>query len=173
MGQWAAHTRFKHEKQDPWFAQLIGVDEDFLPFYGLELVAGRNFSRDYAQTTNTKRRDEGMDELYIVNETAVRELGWTDPVGMRLAWNVGGSFFPGGLRRGRVIGVVKDFHVRSLHEKIAPLVLVAELKNTHHIFPLRQIAAQLYTRLYYRRNSFLAVLVHTAVPDAHAAPTVG
>ena len=134
MGEWAALVRLKHDRQDPWFADLIGVDEDFVPFYGLDLKMGRNFTRFYAQTTNTRRRDEGLAEEFIVNEAAVAALGWEDPLGMRLAWNVGGDFFPGGLRRGHVIGVVGDFHVKSLHEEIAPLVLVAELKNTQKLY---------------------------------------
>ena len=105
-----------------------------MPFYGIELVTGRNFTQSYAQTTNTRRRDEGLAEEFILNEAAVKALGWDDPIGMRLAWNVGGDFFPDGLRRGVVIGVVQDFHVKSLLEEIAPLVLVAELGNTQKLY---------------------------------------
>ncbi len=72
----------------------------------LELVAGRNFSE--LITTD-------VTNAYLLNETAVRELGWSAPVGQPFhVWDE---------KPGQVIGVVKDFHFRSLHQKIEPLVL--------------------------------------------------
>jgi putative ABC transport system permease protein len=82
------------------------VDTDFLPLYNLQIIAGRNFSPDFA--TDAK-------EAFIVNETAVRELGYAAPQEI-----VGKSFYEWG-QEGRVIGVVKDFHYTSLHEKIRPM----------------------------------------------------
>ncbi len=82
------------------------VDAHSIETFGLELVQGRNFSEEIATDVT---------HAYILNETAVRELGWKDSVGR--------PFHVGGEELGRVIGVVKDFHFKSLHQKIEPLVL--------------------------------------------------
>ena len=102
------------------------VDEDFLNFFNIELVAGRDFSKDAAKRYDSESyvpRDQ-LDQLkvhgqaeYILNETAVKMLGWTDPIGK--------PFGVKGRRPGRVIGVVKDFHSRTLHEPLGPMVLYA------------------------------------------------
>ena len=133
MGQFAVSGAFRTADADERFMQMLGADEDFLDFYGIELTAGANFTRLHAETTNTERRDQKLEEQFILNETAVRQLGWTDPIGKRLIRKAGGTFWENGLRPGAVIGVVKDFHFKSLREKVAPLVLVAELRNTQYL----------------------------------------
>ena len=85
--------------------RLLGVDEDFLGTYGIHLVEGRNFDTGRASDRTA---------AFILNETAVRQLGWDKPIGMQVTW---------GSRKGQVIGVVRDFHNRSLHEEIGPVVL--------------------------------------------------
>jgi putative ABC transport system permease protein len=89
------------------------VDYDFLETFGIEIAAGRGFSKGFAT-------DE--ENAFIVNETAVRELNWNDALDKQIIW-------PSDLRRndaivkkGRVVGVVKDFHVTSLHEGIGPVL---------------------------------------------------
>ena len=86
---------------------ILSVDENFLEAYEIELVAGRNFSRELASDASG---------AFILNRTAVEQLGWEDPVGRRLDWPAVG-------RSGAVIGVIEDFHDRSLHHKIEPMVL--------------------------------------------------
>ncbi|MGS2738567.1 ABC transporter permease [Sinomicrobium sp. M5D2P17] len=85
------------------------VDENYLPVMGMELVAGRNFSEDF-----------GRDSLkVIINETAVEILGFKDdPIGKTFVKDTdkGGEELT-------VIGVVKDFHFKSLHQRIDPLIL--------------------------------------------------
>ncbi|QRR01890.1 ABC transporter permease [Dyadobacter sandarakinus] len=86
----------------------LSVDEDFIPAYQISMAAGRNFSRNYpSDRTNA----------FILNETAARMLGWKNP-----AEAVGGRFGYGQVR-GEIIGVTKDYHFESLHQKVAPLVL--------------------------------------------------
>ena len=82
-----------------------GVNYDFLEVFGIELVEGRTFSRAFA--TDTSR-------AYLFNETAVKALGWEAAVGKQIDINGEG---------GRIIGVVKDFHLQSLHQAIEPLLL--------------------------------------------------
>ena len=87
---------------------LLAVDYDFLKTLRLELVAGRDFSKDF-------RTDE--DEALIINETAARGIRMDSPIGKRL------STFYGPIKKGRIIGVLKDFHFRSLHQWIKPIVI--------------------------------------------------
>ena len=83
------------------------IDEDYLPTHGMELVAGRNFSRE-----NPSDAVRGI----IVNETFVAEYGWEDPIGQRLP---GPSF-----EDHEIIGVVRDFNYESLHGMVEPLAMV-------------------------------------------------
>jgi putative ABC transport system permease protein len=82
------------------------VGDDFLEVMGMQLATGSDFSSN--QTTD-------VDGSYIVNETMVKKMGWTEPLGKRI--------MGGGDLDGRVIGVVKDFHFVSLHSKVEPLAL--------------------------------------------------
>jgi putative ABC transport system permease protein len=79
------------------------VDEDYLRTYGLELVAGRFFSKDFPA-------DKGN---FVLNESAVKAMGLADPVGK--------SFRGRGGRTGQIIGVVKDFYVGTLKAELRPM----------------------------------------------------
>ncbi|MDB4901473.1 MAG: FtsX-like permease family protein [Mucilaginibacter sp.] len=86
--------------------KFITADYGFIPTYGMQMAAGRNFSKAVSTDTNN----------YIINEAAVRMLGWKTPqnaLDKDLAY--------GGIK-GKVIGVVKDFHFESLHQAIIPLL---------------------------------------------------
>ncbi|AUD03384.1 ABC transporter permease [Spirosoma pollinicola] len=85
------------------------VDYAYMPTLGMQLAAGRNFSKTY-----------GTDSLgVILNETAAKTLGWSNAVGHTISH----SDNQGHTSTFRVIGVVKDFHFKSLHEPISPLVM--------------------------------------------------
>jgi putative ABC transport system permease protein len=90
----------------------VFFDHDFFNATGIPLVAGRSF--DPNLTTDAH-------EAFILNETAVRELGWKDPIGKRISY--GYEDVEGEKWEGTVVGVVKDFNVYSLHKKIEPLVM--------------------------------------------------
>ncbi|MCW3463048.1 ABC transporter permease [Chitinophaga nivalis] len=86
------------------------VDDQYIPIMGMQLVAGRNFSREMAT-------DSGA---VIINETAAKTFGW----GTNIAGHTLSSRNNEGVKTTyRVIGVVKDFHFKSLHERISPLVM--------------------------------------------------
>ncbi len=98
-------------------ANVFIGDFDYIKTLGLRLVAGRDFSRDMST-------DE--EEAFIINETAVKDLGFGTPekaIGQRLNWDkwVPDSLHP--VKEGRVIGVVQDFNYKSLHEKITASVI--------------------------------------------------
>jgi putative ABC transport system permease protein len=86
--------------------KYITTDYGFMDTYGMKLAAGRNFSRAFPTDTAN----------YIINETAVRQLGW------KTAENAVGKDLVYGNTRGKVIGVVKDFHFESLHQPIIPML---------------------------------------------------
>jgi putative ABC transport system permease protein len=95
--------------QMPWMGQL-NVDGDFIPTMGIELLAGRNFSSEL-KTDQTRS--------VIINETAAKRFGWEDPVGK----TIGDLSDDGAILKKPVIGVVKDFHIESLHREIGPLLI--------------------------------------------------
>ena len=85
-------------------ADIISLDMTFSKPTELSLSVGRNFSRD---------RASDLEESIIINETAVRALGWEDPLEKKITfWD----------KEYRVIGVVKDFHPYSVFQKIPPFV---------------------------------------------------
>jgi putative ABC transport system permease protein len=103
-----APSREQHIISNGW------VDHNYPEVLGLQLVEGRFFSRDFA-----------TDSLAVLlNETAVRTMGYTDPVGRRVInTGQGGTFEAPEDLAFTIIGVVRDFHFESLHKKIGPLIL--------------------------------------------------
>ncbi|MFC1724416.1 ABC transporter permease [candidate division KSB1 bacterium] len=91
------------------------VDYDFINLYELELVKGRNFSKDFGTDPN---------HAVIVNEEMVKYMGWTDPIGKKVDfWSA---------KEGEVIGVLKNYHFYSLHEKIEPALLYLSTKYAYN-----------------------------------------
>jgi len=96
------------------------TDHDFFKTYGIKIIAGRDFSHDHAT-------DES--EAFILNETAVRKLGWENPedaIGAPMS-----SRAPN--RDGKIIGVAQDFNYESLHNKIQAMLTYIRLGETNTI----------------------------------------
>ncbi|MBX0335137.1 ABC transporter permease [Pontibacter sp. HSC-14F20] len=96
-------------------ATLLMVDFNYINTLDIKLVAGRPFSKDFKTDA---------DHAFMINETAVRELGYETPekaLGQTLLWPRWDA--PDSLKEGKVIGVVKDFHFKSLYDKVDPTVL--------------------------------------------------
>ncbi len=102
---------------EDWAMRTTMVDYDFLKTMRIKLISGRDFSRQFPA-------DAGA--AFILNESAVRALGWNAPLGQKLVWEAGG---PNGVKVGQVIGVVEDYHYESLHKQIDPLILHIEPKR--------------------------------------------
>jgi putative ABC transport system permease protein len=92
----------------------IAADEDFFNTYEIAMAAGRSFSK-------TIRTDDSL--AFIVNETAANQIGWKNPKDQ-----IGNDFQYAGVR-GKLIGVVKDFHFESLHQAIVPMIFLARENN--------------------------------------------
>jgi ABC-type antimicrobial peptide transport system permease subunit len=93
----------KDPNSDVQFTQSA-VGYDFTKTMHLQLAKGRDFSKDFATDSVG----------YLINESALKVIGYKDPIGKPLTfWQ----------KPGTIIGVLKDFHFNSLHEPIRPLVL--------------------------------------------------
>ena len=90
---------------------LYFVDFDYINQYKINVVAGRGFSRDFATDTT---------QAMVLNEAAVKMFGYTSP-----QQAIGKRFKQWG-REGKIIGVMKDFHFRSLKEVVKPLSMRIE-----------------------------------------------
>jgi len=91
------------------------VDYDFFDTFGIDIVQGRKFSRDFATDKET---------ALIVNEEAVRTLGMKDPIGKKM------GHFKG---KGTIIGVMEDYHYATLRDRIGPLVLDLNPQDTAYM----------------------------------------
>jgi putative ABC transport system permease protein len=83
---------------------VTDVGYDFVKTMHLNMAEGRDFSRDFPTDSVG----------FMVNETALKRIGYQDPIGKPLSW---------GGHQGKIIGLLKDFHFASLHQPIEPLVV--------------------------------------------------
>jgi putative ABC transport system permease protein len=88
--------------------KFVAADYDFIPTYGVHIVAGRNFSRAFVTDTSN----------FILNEAAVKAIGWKSPE------EADGKDFKYDQIKGRVVGIIGDFHFESLRQQIVPIVLI-------------------------------------------------
>ena len=110
-GRTFGRTRVRPEgvsDEDIWIWSVFSVSPEALPALGMEMALGRNFSREMATDTSG---------AVLVNETAMRQLGWDDPLNKRLYFGQQDSVGTG------IIGVVKDFHFAGMHQNIEPVVI--------------------------------------------------
>jgi len=110
VGMFLANRRFGADKSEERTYEMLKVDHDFIPLYHLDMIAGRAFDRS-----------SPTDSLGLVlNESAVRQFGFASPedaVGKQVWLEVN----PG--RTNKVIGVIRDYHQRSLQMAYTPLIL--------------------------------------------------
>jgi putative ABC transport system permease protein len=86
------------------------VSYDYIKTMGIQLVAGRDFDSQY-----------GTDSLsFLINEVSAKKIGYKDPIGKELSW---------GDEKGKIIGVMKDFHHSTLYVPIEPLILGLQPKT--------------------------------------------
>ncbi len=92
-------------------------DYDFVDVFDLKLASGRNFSRDFTSDANG---------AFLINESAVKTIGWDEPLGKQFyRWD--------DEPHGQIVGVLKDFHMHSLHQEIAPLYVFLDPENYRYV----------------------------------------
>jgi putative ABC transport system permease protein len=112
-GNAGAYSEIENSHGDMQIANLdlYFVDYNYIPQFQIKLLAGRSFSKEFGTDTT---------EAMVLNESAVKLFGYKSP-----ADAIGRKFSQWG-RKGKIIGVVKDFHFRSLREPIKPLSIRIE-----------------------------------------------
>jgi len=112
------HMGYEWEGKDPDMESRMHevlVDHDFIKTLNMTIFQGRDFSKDY--TTDAS-------EAFILNEAAVKYMGVESVVE---------KTFKFGEREGRIIGIVKDFHFKPLHNEIEPLVMFIEPEKFYYL----------------------------------------
>ena len=89
-------------------ANISHVDYDYLRTLGIQILKGRNFSKDFPTDSS------GI----VINEAAVQQLGWTNDNA------VGKTIVRSGQQEFKVVGIVADFNYASLKQKVAPLMMM-------------------------------------------------
>jgi len=99
---------------------IMNIDENYLSMMKMELAVGRDFSKSFAT---------GSAGSVIINESAVRAIGWDEPIGktIRFAGDDSGD-------KWTVVGVVKDFHYVSPHMVVEPLLIANDTARLRSIF---------------------------------------
>lgn len=108
-----AYSEIENKSGDLQIANLdlYFVDFDYIPVFGLKMAAGRPFSRDFGTDTT---------QAMVINEAAAKLFGYSKP-----EETIGRRFKQWG-REGKIVGVIKNFHFRSLQETIKPLTMRIE-----------------------------------------------
>ena len=103
------------DEDDAFNMNTYCVDYGFTEMLGLEIRQGRGFSQDFADV-----------DSFIINETAVEQLQWENPIGKQLVI---------GEKKGMVIGVIEDVHFKSIYlEKISPAVLYLDPDGLNFVY---------------------------------------
>lgn len=100
------HWDGKPKSMDQFMINQLSVDRDFFDVMDIELSMGTGFTGTPADSLH-----------YIINEVALKEMGFDDPIGQPI-------YYQGQL--GTIVGVAKDFHFRDMTKKIAPLIMVMD-----------------------------------------------
>ena len=116
---WANGIRMKERKEET-LLNFLTIDYDFLPAMNVQMVEGRNFSKEFA-----------TDSLGIIlSETAVKDLAIQgSAIGKQVVWGEQDTT----IYYATIVGVVKDFHFSSFHEPIKPFGFVLDNANNSRI----------------------------------------
>jgi len=102
---------------------IMHTGENLIPSLNIEMLAGRNFSRDFGSDLHSS---------YIINEAAMKLLGYKDPrdaVGGRIIeMNLDGQ------AEGQIVGVMRDFHYQPLHIRIKPLIFIFREQGLNNMY---------------------------------------
>ena len=106
------------DEKAPWIIFTNVVDYDYVKTMGMEIVMGRDFSREFSTDSSA----------ILINETLMKKLGWEDPLNKKISGYHYDSIF-----ELHIVGVVKDFHFRSLHEAIEPSLMYVGSQNNSYL----------------------------------------
>jgi putative ABC transport system permease protein len=136
---------FQENEQIPM--HVLMVDHDFLKTFNIPLKQGRDFD---------KKIISDQTSAFVLNEAACNKIGWLNAVGKKLTCTVASG------KTGLIIGVIKDFHVLSLHHAIEPLVLHVLPDNYQYIL-IRILPQKTSETMAFLKNMFNRI--NPDVPD--------
>lgn len=115
----------KQGEDDSHFIIFMNINYGLIETLQLNMLAGRSFLPEYSDTSHSR---------FIINETTLNNLGWKNPedaIGEPIDFitNTGDND-----QKGEIIGVVKNFHFKSLHQKIEPLVFQLVPEHLSYIY---------------------------------------
>jgi len=137
------------ERQQVSFLQ---IGADYEKVLGLTIIQGRDLSSRLLTDIGTN---------VLVNEAMVKKMGWTEPLGQRVAM---------GVSAGRVVGVVKDFHFKSLHVQVEPLLLMRFENDMSQVSEMNRPFQQRHLILALNGQEVDQVLAHVGRVMAKADP---
>lgn len=123
-----------HSEEQPWLMKTMNADANFVKTFKLNILQGRDFDD----------ANEAESRNVLINETLVKEVGWDDPIGK--------TFLDPFIQEEdqmipiTVIGVLEDFHVNALRDKIEPMVIYYNPLNRNYI-SVRLEPGNLYSSL--------------------------
>ncbi|MGN6491649.1 MAG: ABC transporter permease [Agriterribacter sp.] len=115
-GQWGTAAKINSDSIIQFSYETI--NESYLPAFKIPLAQGRNFSKDFPSDST---------HSVLVNESFVKKAGWKKPLGQEV------NFWYNENEKYTVVGVVKDYHFRSLNEKIGPQLFTMKPGNQYGI----------------------------------------
>ncbi len=123
--EWGDGIRAGNAKKE-LMVNAMPVDLDFIKTFGIQIVAGSDYTLADLQKLDTSNNGANLHYSYMLNETAVKALGWKpeEAIGKTISKGVTGT----------VKGVVKDFHIASLHTPIKPLVIFLENSMANEMY---------------------------------------
>ena len=116
---------FVGQPDEVYTISMLSHQADFFDLYRLEMVAGRKLEEDRLRDRIDEFPSEDgqvIEVNAVINETALRRVGHSNPeevIGRQLRWGLQGE---GRAVHLNIVGVVKDFHLRSIHKKVRPMV---------------------------------------------------
>lgn len=122
---WSDALTAKHSGQRIT-VNAMPADENIIKTLRFDIIAGEDFTQSDKMMADPEIHGDNIQYNYILNEAAVRALGWTpqEAIGKRVAKG----------REGVIRAVVKDFHFRSLHEPIGPLIIFMDKRLVNAMF---------------------------------------
>ncbi|MEL6562253.1 MAG: ABC transporter permease, partial [Bacteroidota bacterium] len=111
----------KNGTMEDYGVDLFTVDYEYFPTLDIEIIKGRNFSKEYPTDTAA---------AVIVNEAMVARLNWDDPIGKKF------RFPQDSTTTYKVIGVAKDYHHRSLYNPIEALLFIPTFNNNNALIKI-------------------------------------
>ena len=104
----------------------IPVDEDFIKTMDIKIIAGSDYTLADVQSFDTSNGGRNLRYTFMLNESAVKAIGWTPEQAIGKTISKGNE--------GIVKAVIRDFHFRSFHEPITPLVIFMDKRMSQKIF---------------------------------------